>query len=83
MRITNDGSMVYCRWSNKLAGTVNIRDVDPVEFFQQHMAPLRQDLAARSSVADGCNECYQMDQHSKVSGRQRQLLKTGVRLRSV
>ena len=79
MRITNDGSMVYCRWSNKLAGTVNIRDVDPVEFFQQHMAPLRQDLLQGRQLP-GCKECYQMDQHNKVSGRQRQLLKTGVRL---
>jgi hypothetical protein len=79
MRITNDGSMVYCRWSDKFGGTVNIRDVDPLQFFQQHMAPLRRDLL-QGSRPPGCNECYQMDQHSKVSGRQRQLLKTGVRL---
>lgn len=79
MRITNDGSMVYCRWSNKFNGTINIRDVDPVEFFQQHMAPLRQDLL-QGRQPPGCKDCYQMDQHNKVSGRQRQLLKTGVRL---
>lgn len=79
MRITNDGSMVYCRWSNKFNGIVNIRDVDPVEFFQQHMAPLRQDLL-QGNRPNGCKDCYQMDQHNKVSGRQRQLLKTGVRL---
>jgi hypothetical protein len=79
MRITNDGSMVYCRWSNKFDGTVNIRDVDPKDFFQQHMAPLRQDLLQGREIP-GCKECYQMDQHNKVSGRQRQLLKTGVRL---
>lgn len=79
MRITNDGSMVYCRWSNKFNGTVNIRDVDPVDFFQQHMASLRRDLLQGRQVP-GCNECYQMDQHGKISGRQRQLLKTGVRL---
>lgn len=79
MRITNDGNMVYCRWSNKFNNTVNIRDVDPVDFFQQHMASLRRDLLQGRQVP-GCNECYQMDQHGKVSGRQRQLLKTGVRL---
>jgi hypothetical protein len=79
MRITNDGSMVYCRWSNKFNSTVNIRDVDPRDFFQQHMATLRQDLLQGRELP-GCNECYQMDQYSKVSGRQRQLLKTGVRL---
>jgi len=80
MRITNDGSMVYCRWSNKFNSNVNIRDVDPVEFFQQHMAPLRKDLLQGQPLL-GCNECYQMEQHGKVSGRQRQLLKTGVHLK--
>lgn len=79
MRITNDGNMVYCRWTEKLSGTVNIRDVDPREFFQQHMAPLRQQLLQGNQLA-GCNECYQMEQHGKISGRQRQLLKTGVQL---
>lgn len=79
MRITNDGSMVYCRWSNKFGGTVNIRDVDPADFFRQHLAPLRRDLLQGRQIS-GCNECYQMEQHGKVSGRQRQLLKTGVRL---
>lgn len=79
MRITNNGNMVYCRWSDKFGGTVNIRDINPVDFFQQHMAPLRQELL-QGMRPSGCNECHQMEQHGKVSGRQRQLLKTGVRL---
>lgn len=79
MRITNDGSMVFCRWSDKFSGTVNIRDVDPKTFFQQHMAPIRRDLLQGKRI-DACKECYQMDQHGKISGRQKQLLKTGVRL---
>ena len=79
MRITNDGSMLFCRWSNKFVGNISIRDVDPKTFFQQHMAPIRRDLLQGKRV-DACNECYQMDQHGKVSGRQKQLLKAGVRL---
>lgn len=79
MRITNDGSMVYCRWADKFSGTVNIRDVDPGTFFQQHMSSLRRDLLQGKRI-DGCKECYQMEDHNKVSGRQKQLLKTGVRL---
>lgn len=79
MRITNDGSMVFCRWSDKFSGTVNIRDVDPKTFFQQHMAPIRRDLLQGKHI-NACKECYQMDQHGKISGRQKQLLKTGVRL---
>lgn len=82
MRITNAGNMVYCRWIDKFADSnskVNIRDVDPAVFFQQHMADLRRDMLQGNSI-DACGECYQMEQHNKISGRQRQLLKTGVRL---
>jgi sulfatase maturation enzyme AslB (radical SAM superfamily) len=79
MHITNDGSMVYCRWSNKFAGTVNIRDVDPAEFFQQHMSGIRASMLSGES-SSGCTECHQMELRHKVSGRQKQLLKVGVRL---
>lgn len=79
MRITHDGNMLYCRWSDPFQGTTNIRDVDPVDFFQRHMAPVRQAMLQGQSVA-GCSECAQMEQHGKISGRQRQLLKTGIRL---
>lgn len=79
MRITNDGSMVFCRWSDKFSGTVNIRDVDPKHFFQQSMSPIRQALL-QGQLLSQCSECYQMERHGKISGRERQLLKTGVRL---
>jgi len=79
MRITNNGNFVYCRWSDKYQNTVNIRDVEPADFFQQHMAALRYDLLQGRAIP-ACGECYQMEQHGKVSGRQRQLLKTGVRV---
>ena len=79
MRITNNGGMTYCRWADKNVAEVNIRDVDPVEFFRQHMHSVRTSMLQGESVA-GCKECYQMECHSKVSGRQKQLLKVGVRL---
>ena len=79
MRILGDGTMNYCRWSDKTDGAVNIQDVDPKTFFQQHMTGLRQDLLAGQAVP-GCHHCKHMENHGKVSGRQRQLLKTGVRL---
>lgn len=79
MRITNDGGMNYCRWSDKTSSEANITDTSPVEFFQQGMNPIRQALLQGQAPA-GCNECYHMDQRSKISGRQKQLLKVGVRL---
>jgi len=43
------------------------------------MTPIRQQLLAGEQPA-GCGECAVMEQHNKVSGRQKQLLKVGVRL---
>ena len=79
MRITNNGGMTYCRWADKNTTEVNIRDVDPQSFFQQHMAGVRTTMLQGEPV-DGCNRCYQMETHNKVSGRQKQLLKIGVRV---
>jgi sulfatase maturation enzyme AslB (radical SAM superfamily) len=79
MRVTNSGGMIYCRWTDKSISQVNIKDVDPVKFFQQHMNDIRQGMLDGRSL-DGCKNCYRMEQHNKVSGRQKQLLKVGVRL---
>jgi sulfatase maturation enzyme AslB (radical SAM superfamily) len=79
MRITNDGGMTYCRWSDKTNTQANIRDTSPTEFFQQHMSGIRASMLSGESPA-GCIECHQMELRHKVSGRQKQLLKVGVRL---
>ena len=79
MRITNNGGMTYCRWSDKNSSQANISDTSPIEFFQQTMNPIRTSLTQGQAPA-GCNECYHMEQRGKISGRQKQLLKVGVRL---
>jgi len=82
MRINNAGHYEYCRWaekSNRNSGP-HIRDMEPNEFFQQYMLPIRQQLLD-GTMPSGCNECAQMEQHGKISGRQRQLLKVGVQLK--
>lgn len=78
MCITNNGGMTYCRWADKSQAQSFIQDQTPTEFFQTTMEPLRQDMLA-GKVHPGCSSCYQMDQYGKISGRQRQLLKIGVR----
>jgi sulfatase maturation enzyme AslB (radical SAM superfamily) len=81
MRINNAGHYEYCRWAdkNQRTQTPHIRAVSPQEFFQQYMTPIRDQLLAGERPA-GCNECAVMEQHNKVSGRQKQLLKVGVRV---
>jgi sulfatase maturation enzyme AslB (radical SAM superfamily) len=79
MRINNNGSMNYCRWSDKHESQANIQDVDPRIFFQQFMSDVRTSMSQGESIV-GCRKCYKMEEHNKVSGRQKQLLKIGVRL---
>jgi len=81
MRINNTGHYEYCRWADKSQRThaPHIQSVSPQEFFQQHMTPIRQQLLAGDQPT-GCGECAVMEQHHKVSGRQKQLLKVGVRV---
>ena len=81
MRINNAGYYEYCRWADKSQRiqTPHIQEVSPQEFFQQHMTSVRQQLLAGEQPA-GCSECSAMEQHNKVSGRQKQLLKVGVRV---
>jgi len=80
MRINNVGNYEYCRWANfeHRDTNINIKDCSPRHYFQQYMAPIRQQMLNGDAVP-GCQECAQMEQHGKISGRQRQLLKIGVR----
>jgi hypothetical protein len=77
--INNTGAYEFCRWATKQDRTQgkNIRDQDPITWFQQGMAPVRKSMLDGVSVP-GCRECDLVDTHGKVSGRQRQRLKIGI-----
>jgi hypothetical protein len=80
-RINNSGNYEYCRWAVKhdRQSLPGIKTQSPVHWFQTGMSQLRQQMLDGQPL-DGCAECYQVEQHGKVSGRQRQLLKIGVTL---
>jgi hypothetical protein len=80
MRITNSGDFEFCRWQDRSAGTgpvASIFDTDPWEYFQSSMTEIRQTMLQGKALSL-CNNCYQMERHQKISGRQKQLLKTGI-----
>ena len=51
----------------------------PQQYFQESMTPIRQAFLAGGMAAE-CQDCKHQEQHGKVSGRQKQLLKIGARL---
>jgi hypothetical protein len=80
MRITPSGQYEYCRWRIKDHDTVeSIHNQTPQEYFQQTMIPIRQEFLSGSMPSE-CSVCAHQEQHGKVSGRQKQLLKVGVQL---
>jgi sulfatase maturation enzyme AslB (radical SAM superfamily) len=79
MSINNAGYYEYCRWADKKDRNngPSITDTTPEDYFQQHMSMYRNNMLLGKSPT-GCAECHKMEQHGKVSGRQRQLLKVGI-----
>lgn len=80
MRINSNGDYVYCRWTQDRfpSSEHSIRTTSPHVWFQQHNTDVRKAMLDGESVA-GCRGCAVMETHQKVSGRQRQLLKTGIK----
>lgn len=78
MKIDSGGNFDYCRWG-EFSAQHNIRDIMPDVYFKQIMQTVRDEFS-QGLMPSRCHPCAHMEQHGKVSGRQRQLLKIGVRL---
>jgi len=78
MRIDNQGNYYFCRFADPVNERIhNIKDMDPATFFQHYMSDVRMQLLNGHSPVD-CASCLLQDEHGKVSGRKKQLIKTGV-----
>lgn len=78
MRIRSNGDFEFCRWAKKEVAEVrNIKDTSIKEYFQKHLSIVRKDLLDGKSLKE-CDDCYVMEKHKKISGRQKQLLKIGI-----
>ena len=81
-RITSDGNFEYCRWistGDHPTPYDNIKHIEPITWFQKNMASFRHSML-NGEFQPACNACRNTEQHGKISGRQKQLLKTGVTL---
>jgi hypothetical protein len=79
MRVRNNGGMSYCRWAGADPPQGWLQNQTPQDFFQTTMESVRNQLLTGGAPAS-CKSCRQMEQHGKVSGRQKQLLKTGIQI---
>ncbi len=79
MRIDQNGSYHFCRWKDRQTEekNFNIENTSTTEYFQNSLAELRMQMLNGEEVK-GCAQCKIMESQGKVSGRQKQLLKTGI-----
>lgn len=80
MRILPSGQLRYCRWmeDKKNPLSSNLNQSDFLTFFQKEMSSLRS-MMLRGETVSACDQCFQMEKHGKISGREKQLLKVGIR----
>jgi len=80
MRIDPQGNFRPCRWRSRVVTELdwgNISRDSAIEYFQDNLSSLRKKMLSGEPSAI-CSDCYHMEEHGKVSGRQRQLLKVGI-----
>lgn len=77
LRVSYDGSFSKCRWMN-VRSNLNIKTTRLIDYVNSYeMKELRYNLLQGKESID-CRSCYYEDQFDKVSGRSKQLLKSGI-----
>lgn len=81
IRINPQGNYLPCRWASQQEKTShNISNTSISEYMNSStMSDLRSDMLNGNSPAI-CSTCYYEDRQNKVSGRQKQLLKSSIKL---
>lgn len=81
LKLDYNGDFKECRWfAKQTSNSVNVANTSIMEFYNHtSMQKLRTDLL-NGVEPTGCSECYYQDSFGKLNGRQRQLLKSGIRI---
>lgn len=77
-RLTYDGSFEKCRWAKNPESTENISNVSLLEYYNSdEMKQFRLQFLNGEKPRE-CETCYYQEQFGKLSGRQKQLLKSAI-----
>ena len=81
MRVLPSGELRYCRWMEDKKNPIvsNLNQTDFLKFFRKEMSALRLKMLQGEHISS-CNQCAKMEEHGKISGREKQLLKVGIKL---
>ncbi len=79
LRLSYDGNFEKCRWLKDVKHTDNIERVSILTYYNSdQMRDFRMSFLNGESPQE-CNTCYYQEQFGKLSGRQKQLLKSAIR----
>lgn len=79
IRLQNDGQFTECRWGLRNKDNPHIHDTSIMQFYNgSQMKKLRTELLSGKSP-ELCSVCAYQDRFGKLNGRQKQLLKSGIR----
>lgn len=80
LRLTYDGSYKKCRWQRGFDPVNNINEMGILDYINSgEMSNFRLELLD-GITPSGCEPCNYQDKFDKLSGRQKQLLKSGIRI---
>lgn len=80
-RINSDGSYTTCRWSLYETTDKSIHTHTLLEFYNDEvMCNMRNDILQGKQLSQ-CSNCYYEESFGKLNGRQRQLLKSGIKIK--
>jgi MoaA/NifB/PqqE/SkfB family radical SAM enzyme len=80
VRVESDGEMHYCRWAPKQSTTQNIKNIPIKTYFNSsELSSIRAQMLDGTEITS-CSLCYDQDKVNKISGRARQLCKSGIDL---
>jgi sulfatase maturation enzyme AslB (radical SAM superfamily) len=79
LRLSYDGNFEKCRWLKEVKHTDNIERVSILTYYNSdQMRDFRMSFLNGESPKE-CDTCYYQEQFGKLSGRQKQLLKSAIR----
>jgi MoaA/NifB/PqqE/SkfB family radical SAM enzyme len=78
LRVLPNGNYNVCRWASSKTITKNISNTSLIDFYNgEEMSNLRLQLL-NGETPDICKSCQYQDKFDKLSGRKKQLLKSGI-----
>jgi len=78
IKVNHSGEFVPCRWHQTTMGNSNFTDTSIMKFYNsEEMKNLRKSFLSGNKPNE-CIECYYQDSHNKLSGRVKQLNKSGI-----